>query len=136
MTPDQMPQMDPAVGAGLGIGILIVYLVVYVFFAYCLAKIAEKLGQPFNTALIMALIPIANIILILQLAAKPLWWIILLIIPIVNIIILAIVWMAICERRGMNKFMGLLMFVPIANFVVLYLLAFGKSGAPALPRTA
>jgi hypothetical protein len=121
--------MDPAVGAGLGIGILIFYLAAYVFFAFCLAKIAEKTGQPFKTALIMALIPIANIILLLQVAAKPLWWIILLIIPIVNIVILAIVWMSICERLGKSKWLGLLMFVPIANLILLLMLAFGGGGA-------
>lgn len=126
MSPDQIPQMDPAVGAGLGIGILIFYLIVYVFFAFCLAKIAEKMGQPFKTALIMALIPIANIILIFQMAGKPLWWIILFFIPIVNFVILALVWMSICEKRGKSKWLGLLMFVPIANLVLLLMLAFGK----------
>lgn len=132
MNPDQFPQMDPAMGAGIGIGVLIVYLVAYVFFAFCLAKIAEKTGQPFKTALIMALIPIANIILLLQVAAKPLWWIILLIIPIVNLVIIAIVWMAICERLGKNKWLGLLMFVPIANLILLLMLAFGNGGVPAV----
>ncbi len=132
MTPDQVPQMDPALGAGLGIGILIVYLAAYVFFAFCLAKIAEKTGQPFKTALIMALIPIANIILLLQVAGKPLWWIILLIIPIVNLVILAIVWMEICEKLGKSKWMGLLMFVPIANLILLLMLAFGGGRATAV----
>ena len=126
MDPNQIQQMNPAMGAGLGIGILIVYAVFYIFFAFCLAKIAEKTGQPFKTALIMALIPIANIILLLQIAGKPLWWIILILIPIVNIVILVLVWMAIAEKRGKPGWWGVLMLVPIANLVVFLILAFGK----------
>lgn len=128
MTPEQMQQlqMDPAMGAGLGIGILIVYLAMYVFFAFCLAKIAEKLGRPFGQSFIMAIIPIANLVLLLQLAGKPIWWIVLLLIPFVNIIALVLIFMAICEKRGRPAWQGILMLVPVANLVILLMLAFGK----------
>jgi len=126
MNPDQVQQLQPAMAAGLGVGILIVYVVAWVFFAFCMAKIGEKMGQPFKTGLIMSLIPIANIIFLLQLAAKPIWWIILFLIPIVNLVIIIMVWMAIAEKRGKPKWWGVLMMVPIANFVVLLVLAFGK----------
>lgn len=124
MTPEQLQQMqiNPAVGAG----ILIVYLVAYAFFAFCLAKIAEKLGKPFGQAFIMAIIPIANLVLMLQLAGKPIWWIILMLIPLVNIVIFALVWMGICEKRGRPAWQGILMFVPVANLVIFLMLAFGK----------
>ncbi len=124
MTPEQMQQvqMNPA----MGIGILIAYLAAYAFFALCLAKIAEKLGRPFGQSFLMAIIPIANLILMLQLAGKPLWWIILMFIPIVNIVIFALIWMAVCEKRGRPAWQGILMFVPVANLVVLLMLAFGK----------
>jgi hypothetical protein len=123
--------MDPAMGAGIGIGILVVYLAAYVFFAFCLAKIAQKMGQPFNSSLIMALIPIANLILLLQLAGKPLWWIILMLIPLVNIVIFVIIWMEICEKRGKPKWWGVLMMVPIANIIVFLILSFGNGAAVA-----
>ncbi|MCC6272740.1 MAG: hypothetical protein IT572_04685 [Deltaproteobacteria bacterium] len=76
----------------------------------------------------MSLIPIVNIVFILQLAQKPIWWIILLIIPIVNLVILVLVWMKIAERRGKPGWWGVLMLIPIANFIVLLILAFGKGG--------
>lgn len=128
MTPEQMQQlqMDPAMSAGLGIGVLIVYLAAYAFFALCLAKIGEKLGRPFGQSFLMAIIPIANLIFMLQLAGKPLWWIILMFIPLVNIVIFALVWMGICEKRGRPAWQGILMFVPVANLVILLMLAFGK----------
>lgn len=128
MTPEQMQQlqMNPAVGAGLGIGILITYLAVYVFFAFCLAKIGEKLGQPFGQAFLMSIIPIANLVFLLQLAGKPIWWIVLMLMPIVNIVIFALIWMEICKRRGRPAWQGILFFVPVANLVILLMLAFGK----------
>ncbi|HEX5035611.1 MAG TPA: DUF5684 domain-containing protein [bacterium] len=136
MSPDQVQQINPAVGAGVGIVIFVVYIAAYVFFAFALAKIAQKLGHPFNTSLIMALIPIANIILLLQLAGKPLWWIILLLIPLVNIVILVMVWMAIAEKRGKPGWWGVLMLVPIANIIVFCILAFGEGGTTAMAKTA
>ena len=62
----------------------------------------------------------------LQLAGKPVWWVILMLIPLVNIVIFALVWMGICEKRGRPAWQGILMFVPIANLVILLMLAFGK----------
>lgn len=126
MNPEQMEQMSQIMGAGIGIGGLIFCLVIYLFFAFCLAKIGQKLGKSFGSAFIMAIIPIANIILLLQLAQKPIWWIILLLIPLVNIVIFAMVWMAIAEKRGKPGWWGILMLVPIANLVVLLMLSFGK----------
>jgi hypothetical protein len=136
MSPDQYQQVNPAIGAGVGIVIFVVYIAIYVFFAYALAKLATKLGHPFNQSLIMALIPIANIILLLQLAGKPLWWIILLLIPLVNIVILVMVWMAIAEKRGKPGWWGVLMLVPIANIIVFCILCFGGSGTTVMAKTA
>lgn len=126
MTPEQMEQMNQVMGAGIGIGGLIVCLIAYLFFGLCLAKIAQKTGKPFGTSFIMAIIPIANIILLLQVAGKPLWWIILFLIPLVNIVIAVMVWMAIAEKRGRPGFWGILMLVPVVNVVLLLMLAFGK----------
>ncbi len=124
MTPEQVQQMqmNPAVGAG----VLIVYLIAYVFFAFCLAKIAEKQGRPFGQSFLMALIPIANLVLLLQLGGKPIWWIILMLIPVVNIVIFALIWMGVCEKRGRPAWQGILMLIPIVNLVMLLTLAFGK----------
>ncbi|HKX13546.1 MAG TPA: DUF5684 domain-containing protein, partial [bacterium] len=80
------------------------------------------------------LIPIVNIIFILQLAQKPLWWIILFIIPIVNLVIAVMVWAAISVRRGKPNWWGVLMLIPIVNLVILLILAFGEP--KAVPATA
>lgn len=116
----------------MGIGIIIVWLVLYLFFAFCLAMIANKQGKNFWTSFIMAIIPIANIILVLQLANKPWWWIFLLLIPIVNLVLMILIWMSIAERMGRPSWWGVvIVLVPIVNLVLFLILAFGKK--PMLP---
>ena len=94
---------------------LVIGLGVYVYFALALQTIAKKTNteNPW-----LAWIPIVNIILWLNVAKKPIWWIILCLIPFVNIIIFIIVWMAIAEARGKPSWWGILMIVPFVNFIV------------------
>jgi len=60
----------------------------------------------------------------LQCGGKPLWWILLLFIPLVNIIVGIIVWMAIAERRGKPSWVGILIIVPILGVFIPAYLAF------------
>jgi Family of unknown function (DUF5684) len=120
----QMQQM----GAGIGIGMIVFYLVIYLFAVYCLARLATKFSMPMGTAFIWALIPIANFFLVLKLAAKPMWWFILMLIPIVNIVISILVWMSISERLGKPGWWGIMIgIVPIANVVFFLMLVFGET---------
>jgi hypothetical protein len=117
-----------AVAAGLVGGILIFNLIVfgafYIYFAICLMKIAQKT----NTANAwFAWVPILNVILMLQVAKKPIWWIILLFIPLVNIIISVIVWMGISKTLGKEEWLGILMIVPVANIILPGYFAFSKN---------
>jgi hypothetical protein len=94
---------------------VVLFLVFYVYMALALSAIAAKTHteNPW-----LAWIPIANIILMLNIAKKPVWWIILCLIPLVNIVIIIIVWMAIAEARGKPNWWGILMIVPIVNLIV------------------
>lgn len=108
-------------------------LAVYIYMAICLMKIAKKTNTP-NAW--FAWIPILNIVLMFQISQKPMWWIIFLFIPILNIIgiiFMIIVWMAIAERVGKPSWWGILMIVPIANLIVPGVLAFSKGGEQAPP---
>jgi len=129
----QMQQMTPGISWGMIIG----WLVFYLFFVYCMAELARKLGMPFGKAFIWALIPIANIFLIIKLAQKPMWWFILLLIPVANIVVSILMWMSISELRGKPGWWGIMIgLVPIANIVFFLMLVFGKGGAaPAAPST-
>jgi hypothetical protein len=96
-------------------------LAIYVYMALCLQTIAKKTNTE-NAWL--AWIPIVNIILMLNIAKKPLWWIILFLVPLVNLVIGIIVWMAIAEARGKPSWWGILLIVPVVNIIVPGYLAF------------
>ncbi len=101
--------------------VVLLWIAVYAFFAFCLQTIAAKT----NTANAwLAWIPIANLVLMCQIAGKPVWWLILFLIPFVNIIILLIVWMAIAEACKKPSWIGVLMIVPLANLAIPAYLAF------------
>src|SRR5439155_26060930 len=91
------------------------FLVNYVFLALALQTIAKKTNTQDAW---WAWIPILNILLMLNIAKKPLWWILLLLIPLVNIVIGIIVWMGVAEARGKPNWWGILMIVPVANLFV------------------
>ena len=110
---------DFGFGPGLAGGLLMVFLTVgvavYVYMALALQTIARKTNTKNDW---LAWIPIANIILLLEIARKPLWWLLLLLIPLVNLVISIVVWVGVAEARGKPSWWGLLMIVPGINLIV------------------
>ena len=96
-------------------------LLTYVWIALCLYIIAKKLNAEYPW---LAWIPIANVVLAIQLAGKPWWWIFLFLIPIVNIVLAIIVMWKICEARNKPGWLALLMLIPIANLIIPGIVAF------------
>ena len=110
---------DRAVNAAVAMGMVMFALVfgaiIYVYFALALQTIATKTHTE-NAWL--AWIPIANVILMLTIAKKPLWWILLFLIPLANIVVAVMVWMAVAEARNKPNWWGILTIVPLVNFIV------------------
>ena len=120
----QEPEMPPGAMAAMGAAFVVFFIImlaVYVYMALTLQVIAKKTNTE-NAWL--AWIPIVNIILMLNIAKKPLWWIILCLIPLVNIVVMIIVWMAIAEARGKPSWWGILLIVPVVGIIVPGYLAF------------
>lgn len=117
------PEMSGAAVAGMMAIQLVIFAVIYVYMAICFQIIAKKTAtaNPW-----MAWVPIANFILMLNIAKKPVWWIILLLIPLVNLVILIILFMEIAKARGKPGWVGILMLVPIVNLILPAYLAFSK----------
>jgi hypothetical protein len=107
--------MEPRSAMMFGSTFLFFIAVIYVYMALALMTIANKTNTP-NAWL--AWIPIANIFLMFNIAGKPAWWFILILIPLVNIVIAIIVWMAIAEARHKPNWWGILMIVPVINLIV------------------
>jgi hypothetical protein len=115
---------NPMAAAGLGIGLIMVFLIIgaaaYVYMSLALQTIADKTKTENSW---LAWIPIANLVLMLNIAKKPMWWLILFLVPVVNFVILIMVWMAVAEARGKPSWWGILTIVPVANLVVPGVLA-------------
>ncbi len=112
-----------ALAGGMMLVMFIFMAVIYIYMALALQTIAKKTNTE-NAWL--AWIPIINVILMLNIAKKPLWWIILFFIPLVNIIIGIIVWMGIAEARNKPNWWGILMIVPIVGIIVPGYLAWSE----------
>ncbi|MDP9268216.1 MAG: DUF5684 domain-containing protein [Acidobacteriota bacterium] len=100
---------------------LLCLLVVYAFAAYCIQTIANKTNTE-NAW--FAWVPILNLVLLLQIAKKPVWWIILMLIPLVNIVVYILVLIAVCEARGKSPWLTVALLLPVVNLVALGYLAF------------
>ncbi len=104
-----------AAATGMFVFIMLFLAALYVYTALALQTIAQKTNteNPW-----LAWIPIVNIVLVLNIAKKPIWWIILCLIPLVNIVISVIVWMAVAEARNKPNWWGILILVPGVGLIV------------------
>ena len=105
-------------------------LAMYIYCAIALMKTAQKLGAE-NAW--YAWIPILNLVLLFKLGEQNPWLILLMLIPGIGALIVGILaiiaTMKICEKRGYDKLLGLLMLVPIASLILWGMLAWGKKSA-------
>jgi len=112
----------------MGAGITIVYLAVLVVIIASMWKIYTKAGKPVWAAII----PIYNIIVLLEIVGKPAWWIILFLIPFVNLVIAIIVIHRLSLSFGQG--VGMTILLLLLGIVGYPMLAFGSAkyvGAPA-----
>jgi magnesium-transporting ATPase (P-type) len=107
-----------AQAAAVGVAFLVMAVIgiaAYIYFAMALQTIAKKTNTE-NAW--WAWVPILQIVLMLNVAKKPVWWIILFFIPLVGIVFAIIVWMAIAEARNKPSWWGILLIVPIVGLIV------------------
>ncbi len=117
----EIPQVNPLVVI-LGLG-------VWVFIIASLWKVFTKAGQPGWACLI----PIYNIFIMCKIAGKPGWWLLLMLIPLVNFIIAIILCIAIAERFGKGAGFGV--GLALLGVVFFPILAFGDAKYLGVPAT-
>lgn len=121
---------DTSTANGPGLLFWIVWLVVVVFEIAAIWIVFVKAGKPGWASII----PIYNAVVILQIAGRPLWWFLLYLIPLVNIIIAFIVMFDFAKSFGKGFGFGLgLIFLPVIFFPAL---AWGDAeylGPPSRP---
>lgn len=107
---------DDAAGGAAAMVIMVVYLAMVILMVAGMWTTFEKAGKPGWASII----PIYNAIVLLEIAGKPLWWIILLLVPCVNIVVAIILYIAIAERFGKGPAFGIgLAFLPFIFFPIL-----------------
>ena len=108
--------------------ITIIWLAVVVLMLASMWVVFTKAGKPGWASLI----PFYNAYVMLQIAGKPGWWLILLLIPIVNLIIAIIAYIALAANFGKGTGFAIgMIFLP---FVFFPMLAFGDAKyVPVLP---
>jgi hypothetical protein len=112
--------------AFMGGFILIFWLILAVLYVY-VALSLQTIAQKTNTENAwLAWIPIANIVLMCNIAKKPVWWIILCLIPLVGIVIYILLWMGIAEARNKPNWWGIMVIVPIMNLIMPGYLAWSE----------
>ncbi len=105
-------------------GDLIVPLVQLAFVIVAIAgiwKVFEKAGQPGWAAIV----PFYNVYVMLQIAGKPTWWLILFFIPIANLIVAILVNISIAEKFGKSSGFGI--GLALLGFIFYPMLGFGDA---------
>jgi Family of unknown function (DUF5684) len=120
----------PAVsGAVLGV-LALFYFAVIAFFIVCAWKVYAKAGQPGWAAIV----PIYNIIVMLQIVGRPLWWIVLLFIPLVNLVVAILLALDLAKAFGKSE--GFAVGLLLLGFIFYPILAFGSATYQGPPHKA
>jgi len=84
-------------------------------------KMFTKAGKPGWAAII----PVYNVIVMIEMADRPLWWIILFFIPVANLVVSIVVMFDISRKfgRGIGTALGLV----FLNFIFFPILGFGSA---------
>ncbi|WP_316798885.1 DUF5684 domain-containing protein [Pedobacter frigidisoli] len=109
------------VAAGIGAGAVIFYLAILVVMIVGMWKVFEKAGKPGWAAII----PIYNLIILLEIVGKPMIWILWLIIPCVNIVFA--IWLYNLVSKSFGKSEGFTVGLVIFPYIFWPILGFGNA---------
>jgi len=84
-------------------------------------KIFDKAGEPGWAAIV----PIYNVIVMLKIIGRPMWWVVLLFIPIANFIVAILIMMDVAKAFGKSAGFGLGMV--FLSFIFVPMLGFGDA---------
>ena len=113
--------MDNGGAGAAGIVIGLIYLAIIILMVASIWKIFVKAGKPGWAAIV----PIYNIIVLLEIVDKPIWWIVLFFIPIVSLIAAILIAVALAQKFG--KGVGFAIGMLILPFVFYPMLGFGSA---------
>ena len=110
-------QQDPLIGLLM----LVVQLIVAVMTIMVMWSLYERAGQPGWASLV----PIYNLIILLKIAGRPVWWMLLMFIPIINLGVYFMICMDLAA--AFNKSIGFAAGLFFLGFIFFPILAFGEA---------
>jgi hypothetical protein len=105
----------------MGGSFLVVFLVLFILYIVSFWKIFTKAGQPGWASII----PIYNMVVLLKVVGRPVWWIILFFVPFVNFIVAIIVTNDMSKAFG--KSVGFTVGLILLPFIFYPILGLGKA---------
>ena len=108
-------------GAGVGIVGWLFYMAIIAFAIVVQWKLFEKAGKPGWASIV----PIYNIIVLLEIVGKPWWYLLLLLVPVVNIVIMIMVMIALAQVFGKDS--GFAVGLIFLGLIFMAILAFGDA---------
>ena len=100
---------------------VLIYVGVTAFMIASLWKVFAKAGESGWTSIV----PIYNSYIFLKMAGKPGWWLLLLLIPLVNVVVAVMASVAVAERFGRSQAFGV--GLAFLGFIFYPILGFGES---------
>lgn len=97
------------------------YVAIAVLLIVSMWRVFTKAGKPGWAAII----PIYNMVVLLEITGKPIWWIVLFLLPIVNMVVSIIVTVELADRFGQSG--GFAVGLILLPFIFYPILAFGSA---------
>ena len=97
------------------------YIGIFVLYIAGMWKVYTKAGKPGWAAII----PIYNLVVLMEVAGRPGWWVLLLLVPIVNIVVLAMVSIDVAASFGKSTAFGIGLW--LLGFIFYLILGFGDA---------
>ena len=109
-------------------------LLAYLFFCHCAGLICKKTG---NEPGWLIWLPVLQLVPLLRAASMPVWWLLVMFVPVLGLVVPLIWCFKISQARGKSVLIAIMLILPVTNFFAFLYLAFadGKgakdSGEPA-----
>jgi len=100
---------------------VLVLVGITVFMGASVWKVFAKAGEPGWASIV----PIYNSYILLKMAGKPGWWLILMLVPLVNVVVAVLASIAVAERFGRSQAFGV--GLALLGFIFYPILGFGES---------
>jgi len=121
MEPNDLPFDPNAAPPEISPVFLIVAFVLMIFMIASVWKVFSKAGEPGWASIV----PIYNVIVLLKISGKPLWWIILFIIPVANLIVAILAGLGLAKNFGKSDGFGI--GLALLPFIFYPILGFGSA---------